>query len=211
MRECSRQFLPKPDRIGGLCNAMFFTGSIPFTLAASLQLFQAANMDRERDHHEGTTTRSIKLLGWHPKQLSWLSTATQFPGTLLFNLNTFNALDPSRDWQDYDWQVWLPGLVGSILFLVSGVLAVFEYRQTGASWNPNSLAWQIVTANLVGCIAFLISAVLSIGLPNPITPAETLSFLMTTIGAAGFLIGSLLMIREGKLGETDATNDRPNR
>ena len=72
---------------------IFFVGSIPFTAAAYLQLFQAANasrfMSRPRQLQE-----HVRWFGWRPSDIGWLSCALQFIGTLLFNVNTFDAMLP---------------------------------------------------------------------------------------------------------------------
>ena len=82
-------------------NAIFFAGSIPFTTAAYLQLFQAANAG---DHpHDGQRSpRRTLLFGWRPHDIGWLSCALQFMGTILFNINTFDAMIPSLTWFEED-------------------------------------------------------------------------------------------------------------
>ncbi|MEM6583872.1 MAG: hypothetical protein AAF699_21535, partial [Pseudomonadota bacterium] len=101
---------------------VFFCGSIPFTAAAYLQLFQAAN---------ATTTAAVSSdneiawFGWRPRELNWLSCALQFLGTLMFNINTFDAMytwaGPAQD-----FAVWVPDVVGSTLFLASALLAYID-------------------------------------------------------------------------------------
>ncbi|GAG24018.1 unnamed protein product, partial [marine sediment metagenome] len=76
-------------------NAIFFAGSIPFTIAAYLQLFQAANAGEQ-------STYRTQLLGWRPQDIGWLSSSLQFVGTILFNINTFDAMIPSLDWFQQD-------------------------------------------------------------------------------------------------------------
>jgi hypothetical protein len=83
-------------------NAIFFAGSIPFTTAGYLQLFQAANVGDV----PGTDARSssrTKILGWRPHDIGWLSAALQFAGTILFNINTFDAMLPSLNWFNRIW------------------------------------------------------------------------------------------------------------
>ena len=56
---------------------IFFVGSIPFTTAAYLQLFQAANaegfMSRRRKLQE-----HVRWFYWRPRDIGWLSCALQF-------------------------------------------------------------------------------------------------------------------------------------
>ncbi|QDV25187.1 hypothetical protein [Aureliella helgolandensis] len=170
-------------------NAIFFSGSIPFTLAAWLQLYQAANA-----HPQVGTTR--KWFGWRPQDVGWRSCALQFAGTLLFNINTYDAMLPSLSWMQQDLAVWTPDVIGSILFLSSGYLAFVEVNQ-GQSWfQPRQLSWWVVFANLLGCIGFMISAVYAIALPEAHEAWSTISIGLTLVGAIFFLLGSLLMLEE---------------
>jgi hypothetical protein len=177
-------------------NAIFFAGSVPFTTAAYLQLFQAANAgefpaSRSKEEHR------LKLAGWQPHEIGWLSCALQFVGTILFNFNTFDAMIPSLNWFQQDLVIWLPNIVGSILFLASGHLAFIETCHSHWAWKPKSISWWVVFVNLLGCVGFMISAVFAIFLPGPPhAKAVTISILFTLLGAIGFLVGSLLMLPE---------------
>lgn len=175
-------------------NLIFFCGSIPFTTAAFLQLFQAANTAVKPT----PLSDDVKTvwLGWRPRELNWLSCALQFLGTLMFNINTFDAM--------YPWAasmqriaVWAPDVAGSILFLVSALLAYADCVHALGAWRPRNLEWWICVANLVGCIAFMVSAVLAF-VPVDGQTAEALSWslLTTIIGAVGFLVGGLLLLSE---------------
>lgn len=177
-------------------NAIFFTGSIPFTTAAYLQLFQAANAG-DFPPAESREPRRRALFGWRPGDIGWLSSALQFVGTILFNFNTFDAMIPSLNWFQQDLVIWAPNIVGSILFLVSGYLAFIETCHSHWAWNPQSISWWVVFTNLLGCVGFITSAIFAIVLPGPAnTEAIHISILFTLLGAIGFLVGSLLMLPE---------------
>jgi hypothetical protein len=177
-------------------NAVFFAGSIPFTTAAYLQLFQSANAGEFSPHGITQTPRAV-LLGWRPRDIGWLSCALQFLGTLLFNINTFDGMVPGLDWLQQDLAIWAPDVAGSVLFLVSGYLAFIETCHAHFAWRPQSISWWVTFANLLGCVAFMISAVFALVPPDaPGFDAARLAALFTVIGAAGFLIGSLLMLPE---------------
>ena len=194
-------------------NAIFFAGSIPFTTAAYLQLFQAANAGEflaekgsglfSRHGWEGASQKRVLtpflrvLFGWRPGDIGWLSSALQFVGTILFNFNTFDAMIPSLTWFQQDLVIWAPNIIGSILFLASGYLAFIETCHAHWAWKPKSISWWVVFTNLLGCVGFMISAVFAIVLPGPEnTTAVTLSVTFTLLGAIGFLVGSLLMLPE---------------
>ena len=157
-------------------NRLFALGSIPFTTAAYLQLFQAANAGR-------SSRQPIRWFGWRPRELGWLSCALQFPGTILFNINTIAALDGRLTWLGQDGLVWVPDLLGSLLFVASGWLAFLETCHGHGFWRPGSLSWWVTVLNLLGCIGFMGAALTGL-------------MLFTLLGALGFLIGSLLLLPE---------------
>lgn len=177
-------------------NTIYFAGSIPFTTAAYLQLFQSANAapfpaDASR------VRRSWYLFGWKPKDVGWLSCAFQFAGTIFFNFNTFDAMSPSLDWLEKDLIVWVPNIAGSILFLLSGYLAFMETCHGYWAWDLENVSWWVVWINLLGCVGFMTSAVLSMGLPGKLHfELLTLAVTFTLQGAICFLVGSLLMLPE---------------
>ncbi len=177
-------------------NRVFFLGSIPFTSAAYLQLFQAANAGRPAPWKE-TSRKRIHWFGWEPMEIGWLSCALQFPGTILFNVNTFNGINANLNWIGQDWLTWTPNLLGSILFLSSGYLAFIETCHSHWAWNPESLSWWVTFSNLLGCAGFMLAALTSPVLPGSTGPVfPIISLIFTLLGALGFLIGSLLMLPE---------------
>ena len=189
-------------------NIIFFTGSIPFTIAAYLQLFQAANTGEFSAQLKPKPDRTL-IFGWRPHQIGWLSCAFQFVGTLLFNLNTFDAMLPGLDWLQQNLEVWAPNFAGSILFLASGYLAFIETCHAHWAWKPDSLSWWVTFINFLGCVAFMISAVFAFVPPSaPGFDAATISVLFTFIGGVCFLVGSLLMLPETAMERGEVQKDR---
>lgn len=187
-------------------NAIYFAGSIPFTTAAYLQLFQSANAGSFCPGDSNSAKRVV-VFGWRPSDVGWLSSALQFVGTILFNFNTFDAMVPSLTWFQEDLVVWAPNIIGSMLFLASGYLAFIETCHAHWKWNPQSLSWWVVFVNLLGCVGFMISAVFAIYLPGPEnTGAVTLSVTFTLFGAICFFVSSLLMLVEARASTTASTS-----
>ncbi|QDT01987.1 hypothetical protein K227x_03580 [Rubripirellula lacrimiformis] len=180
-------------------NAIYFAGSIPFTIAAWLQLYQAANAG-ELDSGTVDSDRRF-LFGWFPHRIGWTSSALQFMGTVLFNLNTLDAMLPTLNWFQQDLLIWLPDFAGSVLFLVSGYLAFIETCHRYWAWKPRSLAWWIVFINLAGCVGFMSSAVFAWVSPGAANPEfATFATMLTLQGAVCFLVGALLMLPEAGIG-----------
>ena len=103
----------------------FFMGSIFFTSASYLQLVQAQSpgmteVDEQRQH---TRVRALAW-AWRPGDRNWLAAATQFPGTLFFNISTFAETAHNLTAAEADRHVWRPDIFGSILFLVASAYAI---------------------------------------------------------------------------------------
>lgn len=193
---CSASILCLLDVGTSAANVIYFLGSVPFTLAAYLQLYQAANTDPLPSEAKAVNNQPA-FFDWRPHDIGWLSCASQFAGTVLFNFNTFDAMIPSLSWFGQDLLVWIPNFIGSILFLFSGYLAFIEVGHAYWAWKPRDLSWCITFTNLLGCVGFMISAVLAIGLPGQPNPLRmTLSVAFTLQGAVCFLIGALSMLPE---------------
>lgn len=188
-------------QLGTITNITFFLGSIPFTIAATLQHLQSANSSVTANPDEADVLPAkIQLIGWQPRSAGWWSTFSQWVGTIAFNISTFNQISaPAKKFLD-TVEIWVPNFEGSVLFLVSGYLAYIEVSNTYWSWRPKDLSWQIVFINLLGCIAFMVSAVA----PSAIKPLSIEWFLTysnsyTLVGAICFFIGALLTVEESKL------------
>jgi hypothetical protein len=179
-------------------NAIYFSGSIPFTIAAYLQLFQAANAGTISPETGARVPPARRIFfGWQPGSIGWLSSALQFVGTLFFNINTFDSLIPVSTTAAQDLVVWVPDFLGSVLFLVSGYLAFAENAHAWWRWEPGSISWWVTFTNLAGCVAFMLSACFAFVPAHGANLAATfLAVTFTLIGAVGFFAGSLLLLPE---------------
>jgi YrhK-like protein len=153
---------------------LFFVGSLFFTFAAALELRQA------------TLRRGVRF-GGDP---IWWSAAIQFVGTLLFNLDTFDAMQTGLSTQQDDRLIWTPDLVGSAAFLISGALA---YR-VASSTGERDRAWRMAAVNLLGCVLFGISAIASYVVPDSGSILDLAAANWGTgLGAACFFAGAVLL------------------
>ena len=197
----SLSLLPRPPAAGTIA-VIFFLGSIPFTIAGFLQNLQAANAT-DFSTEAPRPARRPTLLGWRPHSLGWLSTITQFAGTVFFNFNTFDGIHPASEWYVQEVTIWLPGFLGSVLFLISGYLAFIETSHGYWSWKPRDLDWKIVFINLWGCIFFMTSSIAA-WIPSGQEPGW-IPFVANShlwLGAVCFLVGAVLMMHESRQTET---------
>jgi hypothetical protein len=178
----------------GVDGMVFFVGSIFFTSAAALQCLQTFNTDRES---VDGGRRPFRVVAFEPRRIDWWSSVIQFVGTLLFNVNTFHAMQTGFENTEYDRLVWTPDVVGSACFLVSGYLAYIEVCGGLACWRNRTLEWKIAAVNLVGCIAFGISAVASFVVPSTGNVVDLAAAnLFTAFGGLCFLVGAVLLLPE---------------
>jgi hypothetical protein len=179
-------------------NVVLFAGSLFFTAAGYLQLLEASNADRRAAFGGGETPKGrFRWFAWQPAQIGWLSAFVQFAGTILFNVNTFDALLPDLDWLQQDLVIWTPDVIGSICFLVASWLALLEFCHGYWCWQLGSVSWWIVSVNLLGSIAFMVSAVFAVLLPGSANLFDLWIVNLTTcVGGVCFLVGAYLLLPE---------------
>lgn len=181
-----------------MANWYFFVGSLFFTSAAYLQFVEAINNDvvQAAATPAHTCPYRWRLLGWCPHNLGYVAASVQFAGTLLFNLNTGDALLAGRGWRAQDILVWTPDMIGSVCFLIASQAALMEISHRYWSWQPGSLSWWIAAINMLGSVFFMVSAAVSLVEPGPVTVNLWLANFGTFAGAVCFFVGAYLLIPE---------------
>ena len=132
---------------------------------------------------------------WRPRDKNWLAAATQFPGTLFFNISTFAATVHNLTAAEADKHVWRPDVFGSVLFLVASAFALSALGVGFWRLRLGALPWWIAWLNMLGSVAFMASAIGSFVLPSTDTLLDlTLANSGTFLGAVCFLVGAALML-----------------
>jgi hypothetical protein len=94
--------------------------------------------------------------------VAWLSAAVLFTGTLVFAINLVDSFIKGLGAVAEDRLVWSPDIIGCLLFLISGHLAMVGiacgWRRI---WGRRDLGWWIVAVNQVGSVLFMVSAIAS--------------------------------------------------
>jgi hypothetical protein len=150
----------------------FFVGSILFTAGGLLQ----ASLSFGARHEPGGG------------RAAWWAAVIQSAGTLFFNATTYRGMHTALSSTDYDRLVWRPDALGSICFLVSGVIAYLASSRHG--WLParGGRGWWQPAVNLLGCIFFGISAVAGYVVPTSGSELDLAAANWnTSLGAACFL------------------------
>ena len=164
----------------GAANVLCFIGSWFFTSAALIQLLLSRpSMGRRWE------TPSIRA--------EFLSAATQFVGTLRFNVSTGAAVWAHQVPVRRRF-VWWPDVVGSVAFLISGALGVVAITLTVGLVQLKSREWLAAWINMMGCIAFGASAAGAFVKRSGVTEDALLANAGTFVGALCFLIAALLLL-----------------
>lgn len=193
------------DAVGGTADGVtFFVGSLFFTTASAGQLLQAqtpalADASLETEHRP----TQPRWFAWRPSDRAWVAAATQFPGTLFFNVSTFAALAHNATVRQENHYVWRPDIYGSTLFLISSVYAVLAV--SGAARPAHRLPVRIARVNLLGSILFMASALASYILADGTELNDGVAVAGTLLGAACFLVGAVLMLPGWQLAVSHST------
>lgn len=181
-----------------IINITYFIGSLFFTSAAYGQYLEAINADITNESHLHSKKREWIWFAFRAHNLGYLSSLTQLIGTLLFNLNTFAGFYNYQHPITEDIIVWMPNLLGSILFLIASFFAWLEIYQDSDIKAFQTTSWWIVWSNNFGSLFFQISAIASFILINTQAINASLALQYTLFGGICFFIGALLLIVEIK-------------
>jgi YrhK-like protein len=125
--------------------------------------------------------------------------AIQSAGTLFFNVTTFRALQTATSAPDYNRLVWRPDALGSICFLISGLIAYAASARRG--WWPQRgfAGWWEPAINLLGCVLFGISAIAGYVVPSTGSVLNLAAVNWnTSLGAACFLACAVATLATGR-------------
>ena len=161
----------------------FFGGSILFTAGGALQVWVS-----HPERHLSDSGRA-----------AWWAAVIQSAGTLFFNRTTFRALQTALSSSEYNRLVWRPDALGSVCFLISGLIAYRASARRG--WRPvrRGTGWWEPSVNLAGCVLFGIAAVAGHVVPS--TGAmidQAASNWNTALGAACFLACAAFTLFTGR-------------
>ncbi|MEU0437935.1 hypothetical protein ABZ153_41425 [Streptomyces sp. NPDC006290] len=171
---------------GGATGAwIYFAGGLFFNTGGYASLLQAVNAPR-RDSESGSLAgRRWRWWSYEPGRIDWLSTFVLFVGTLVFGVNLLDSLLRGLSVQQTDRLIWAPDMVGCVLFLLSGHLALVEVCHGRPRVLAGDLGWWIVAVNQFGSVLFFVSALAAFTRP------ETGSLVNVDIANWGTLVGAL--------------------
>jgi hypothetical protein len=130
-----------------------------------------------------------------PGRLDWSSAVVLFVGTLYFGASLLAAMIGDLSTAQEHRLVWSPELVGCVLFLLSGHLALTQMRRERPRGHRADLGWWIAVVNQVGSALFMVAAIAAFARPS------TGDELAVGIANWGTLTGALCFAMAGVMQE----------
>jgi hypothetical protein len=154
---CIGALLAQAD-VGGprLAAAVFAAGGVFFTTGGYTSVLLVAN------------ARGGKWRWWsiEPGRLDWASAVALFVGTLYFGASLLAALIGDLTTAQVHRLVWSPEVIGCVLFLLSGHLALTEMHRDRPRGRRADLGWRIAVVNQLGSALFMVAAIAAFVRPS---------------------------------------------
>jgi hypothetical protein len=154
--------------VGGprLAAVVYMVGGVFFSTGGYASVLLAINAPHRR--RDGTWAEGPwRWWAREPTNFDYLAAVVLFAGTLVFAVNLVDSLVGPLTPTQQDRLIWNPDIIGCLLFLISGHLAMVDICgswlpwRTGGTLRGEGLGWWIVVANQVGSVLFMVAAVAS--------------------------------------------------
>jgi hypothetical protein len=175
----------------------FLIGGFWFSTGAYVALVQELNSPRKIGDDGTLVAQPWRWWAYEPNRPGWVAAFVLFCGTLAFAISLVGAFMSGLSTGQDDRLIWAPEMVGCILFLLSGHIAILEVCHGRYRLMTSSLGWWIVIVNQIGSWLFMLS-----GLAAFVRPAtgEAISVGLinwgTALGAACFSAAGLAQLFE---------------
>jgi len=148
--------------IGGprLAAVVYMVGGVFFSTGGYASVLLAINAPHRR--RDGTwAPRPWRWWAREPRNYDYLAAAVLFAGTIVFGINLVDSLLGTLTPTQEDRLVWNPDIIGCLLFLIAGFIAMIDISGTWWRIRGENLGWWIVFVNQVGSVLFMVSGVAS--------------------------------------------------
>lgn len=177
--------------------SIYFAGGLFFNSGGYASLLQVINAPRHVVGGRSLVTHPWRWWSYEPTRVDWLSAFLLFSGTLVFGVNLLDSFLQGLNVHQVNRLIWVPDVVGCVLFLASGHLALVEVCHGGPRLLPRSLGWWIVAANQLGSVLFMVSALAAYTRPATDSPVNIeIANWGTLTGALCFCVGGVLQLFE---------------
>jgi hypothetical protein len=164
---CLGALLAQAD-VGGprLAAAVFLAGGVFFTTGGYASVLQVANAPRGADPDGVVRAAAWRWWSSEPGRLDWASAVALFVGTLYFGASLLAALIGDLTTAQIHRLVWSPEVIGCVLFLLSGHLALTEMHRDRPRGRRADLGWWIAVVNQAGSALFMAAAIAAFVRPS---------------------------------------------
>jgi hypothetical protein len=190
-----------------VCATIYLVGGIFFSTGGYASVLQVVN----EPGTDGAPPARWRWWSREPRRLQWLSAVVLFAGTIVFAINLVDSFIAELSPAAANRLIWSPDMVGCVLFLVSGHLAMTGIAgHFWAVWRRRDLGWWIIAVNQLGSVLFMVSAVASFVSPSSGDELSTgVANWGTLLGALCFAIAGLMQEFEHPLGPRRRRNQAP--
>ena len=189
--------------VGGprLAAVVYMVGGVFFSTGGYASVLLAINAPHRR--RDGTWARAPwRWWAREPGNFDYLAAVVLFAGTLVFGVNLVDSLLGRLTPTQVDRLVWNPDIIGCLLFLISGHLAMVDICGSWWPWRGGrglrgeGLGWWLVVLNQVGSVLFMVAAVASFVRADGDLIAVGIANWGTLTGALCFAVAGALQFRE---------------
>src|ERR1700744_2729180 len=183
--------------IGGprLAAVVYMVGGVFFPTGGSASVLLAINAPHRRRDGSWAGDR-WRWWAREPRNYDYLAAAVLFAGKIVFGINLVDSLLGSVTPAQEDRLVWNPDIIGCLLFLISGFLAMVDISGTWWRLRGEGLGWWIVFTNQVGSVLFMAAAVASFVRADGDMIAVGIANWGTLTGALCFALAGVMQLFE---------------
>lgn len=178
-------------------NWIFLIGGFFFSTGAYAALVQELNSPRGIGEDGALTENRWRWWAYEPLRPGWVAAFVLFCGTLAFAVSLLDVFLTGLETKQINRLIWAPEMVGCVLFLISGHIAVIEVCHGRFRLIPHSLGWWIVVVNQLGSWLFFASGLAAFVRPvtGTVISVDVINW-GTASGAACFSLAGLAQLFE---------------
>jgi len=176
---------------------VFLCGGFFFSTGGYTSIVQEINSPRSVDADGSLAETRWRWWAYEPMRPGWVSAFVLFVGTLAFAISLVDVFLSSLSTKQQDHLIWAPEMIGCVLFLVSGHVAIEEICHGRFRLMPRLLGWWVVSVNQLGSMLFFVSGLAAY--VRPATDEVINSDLMnwgTGLGALCFSVAGVAQLFE---------------
>ncbi len=176
---------------------VFLCGGVFFSTGGYASIVQEANSPRSVGPDGSLAQTRWRWWAYEPMRPGWVSAFVLFVGTLAFAISLVDVFLTNLDPKQENHLIWAPEMIGCVLFLVSGHVAIQEICHGRFRLIPRSLGWWVVSVNQLGSILFFLSGLAAY--IRPVTDSVINTNVMnwgTALGAFCFSVAGVVQLFE---------------